>query len=192
MAAGDLTTIANAQGWIPGLDATIGARLITAVSTQIQNWISYQVASQQYARVLNGHGGRQMVLPDPNVTAVSSVVIDGVIIAASTGAPALGYLFDDKSIYLIGARFTRGVQNVAVSYTAGLPSIPLDIEQGCLEWIKVTWERYTTRSAAASLLKANSSEMRFDNDATMGGSSLIAPMPAAVFALLQPYARVYS
>lgn len=191
MAANDLTTLANAQSWVPGLDSTIGARLISAISTQIQNWVSYNFTTQSYTRTFNGRGETRLMLPDYPITAVASLSIDGVSIAAAADATSCGFVFDEKTIYLRGYRFCRGVQNVAIAYTAGYATVPLDVEQACLEWLKSSWERFTTRAAGVSMMKAGGSQIEWGADAFMAGNELIAPMPASVYALLQPYARVY-
>ena len=188
--AADLTTIGKVQAWIPGIDVTTALGLIKAISAQIQNWLSYEFAVQVYTRTFNGVGGARLMLPDYPVTAVSSVSIDGIAVPTSSSTTTAGYVFDEKTIYLRGYCFTRGIQNVLVSYTAGYASVPADVEQACIEWVNTTWGRIE-RDPSVIMMKAGASEIRWGHDAFLAGTRLIAPMPPAVFALLQPYARVY-
>jgi hypothetical protein len=44
---------------------------------------------------------------------------------------------------LRGFRFSRGVQNVAISYTAGYASVPLDLKQAALEAFALTYRQRT-------------------------------------------------
>ena len=46
-----------------------------------------------------------------------------------------GYIFTDIMLVLIGYGFNRGMANVMVSYTAGFATVPLEIEQACIELI---------------------------------------------------------
>jgi len=68
----------------------------------------------------------------------------------------MGFLFDTRRVLLRGFRFCRGVQNVAISYTAGYASVPLDLKQAGLEillWLTAsarTSVRNRTRWAARS------------------------------------------
>ena len=194
MAAGDLTTLANALAWLGLTSDTNGSisRLISAVSTEIQNFLSYQIASQNYTRTFNGRGGDRLMVPDVPMTAVSAVAIDGVSIAASTGPTVSGFVFNDTTIFLRGYCFNRGVQNITASYTAGYLTTPTDIEQACLDWLKTVYDRYSMQRASnVTMQKAGGVEMRWGEDTAMAGRRLLAPMPVAVYALLQPYSRVF-
>lgn len=70
---------------------------------------------------------------------ISSLSIDGVSIPESVnGTP--GYVYDDFSIRLIGYTFTRGVMNVSLSYQAGFPTVPTEIEQACIELVAMRYK----------------------------------------------------
>lgn len=138
MAAPDLTTVANLKAWL-GIPAsnvtedTLLARLVTAESTWIQNWFNRTIWSQVWTETRDGNGNTRMALANKPVTAFTSVAIDGQVIPASTGFGVPGYTFSDSSLYLTGYRFTRGEANVSLAYTAGLTSVPMELEQACLE-----------------------------------------------------------
>lgn len=190
MAAGDLTTATNALQWIglPADDGTV-ARLVTAVSVEIQKFLGYQVASAGYARTFNGVGGRRLMVPDRPLTAVSSLTIDGVAVPLSPDPRTPGFVFDDKIIYLRGwYEFCRGAQNVAAAYTAGYATTPPDIEQACLDWLKLTHDSLDTLPGLKAI-KAGGKELQY-GDATTQMGDITLLMPASIASALIPYRRV--
>lgn len=130
MAAGDFTNLAtvNATGIITGSqnDAYVN-RLITAASAFLAKWANNPILAAYYSRRLSGLGNSVQVLPDTPILSVSSLIVDGITIAASSdGTNQPGYVFDDKALYLIGGAsgqgvygFTRRYLNVWVDYLAG-------------------------------------------------------------------------
>jgi hypothetical protein len=132
MAVGDLTSAAKIKAWrSPPLttDADDGriARVITAASVFLLNELQRALVSTAYQDVVDGDGSHSLVLDQWPVTSVTSLVVDGVTtIPAATSADRSnaaysGYLLYPKTgkLELRGFRFSRGRQNVAVSYTAG-------------------------------------------------------------------------
>ena len=192
MAAGDLTTLANAQAWLvlptptSAQTATL-TRLISAVSTRIQDFLGYQVASQTYTRSFDGRGERKIVLPDRPVAAVSSVSINGQPITPAV-LPGCGFVFDGKSVALVGHTFCRGYQNVTISYTAGYVSPPFDIEQACLEWVSGSFQSQL-RDPAVTEIKAGDTTEKYAIGVTELGETVV-PMPSSIFGALLPYRRV--
>jgi hypothetical protein len=189
MAAGDLTDIDTALAWL-GLpnDDGIGtvAKLVTAISTQIQQFLSRTIAVASYSKAFNGRGGQMLMLPDYPLVSVSSVSVNGSAIPVRSGATP-GYVFSEKTIYLDPPyRFTKGFQNVAVAYRAGYEQVPPDIERACLEWLKIANE---APAANVSMERAGDHEQRFEAQVTKFGRGTI-PMPPTIFAMLQPYCRV--
>lgn len=165
MAAGDLTTLANVRQY---LDVTnddsdaLFARLITAASQYIRTWSNRDFVSQSYTRKINGNGTRSLPFPDYPVSAVASLMINGVNVPASPDNIRAGYVFDDRFLYLIGYQtgpagpgglgyhMAKGFQNVQISYTAGYSPVPLDVEQACIEMIA---SRYKARSRVDEVSK---------------------------------------
>ena len=141
----DLTTVANLEGWLglTNVQAPVPdqlQRLVTATSAGIQAYISRIIRSQSYNETRAGTGGDRLVLKNTPVTAVSSVVVDGQTIPPSPGYGQPGYVFTDTAIILRGYTFTMDSFNVQVSYTAGFPSTPTEIEQACLELCAFRWK----------------------------------------------------
>lgn len=118
-----LTTLAAVKAYLglgtAGQDALIPV-LIARESGQVERWTGRQfpVVTRTSER-LNGTGSRGLALPDSPILSVSSLLVDGVEISAAANAQSTGYLFDDDCLYLTGATFPRGYQNVECSWVAG-------------------------------------------------------------------------
>ncbi|MBR8248689.1 phage head-tail connector protein [Burkholderia cenocepacia] len=197
MATSDLTTLANAKQWVlvntavTGDDAML-TRLITAASQFVQTYLNRTIASTAYNERYTGSGSNTLALPNYPITAVSSVAIRGVPIAASPDGVQVGYTFDDRFLYLIGnvgfSAFPNGSdgqfpkwppRGVQVSYTAGFASTPLDIEQAVLELIGLKYAGDRTHFGQVSKT-VNGEVVSFS----------MADMPASVRTLLNNYRKV--
>jgi hypothetical protein len=82
-------------------------------------------------------------------------------------------------LYLRGGVFPRGVQNVAISYTAGLASVPVDVAQACVEIVATKYKRRTNIEVSAKTL--NGETISFTQ----------ADMPASAKTALDNYRRVF-
>lgn len=132
----DLTDNAEATAYLT--DAGLAApadldKIITGVSAAMQSYASRNFVSQAYAVALDGHGGDRVSLPNTPITVVASLSIDGVTIQPAASALAFGFLFSETQVLLRGYRFCRGVQNVALAYTAGFATIPSDLRRAACE-----------------------------------------------------------
>lgn len=192
----DLSTLAHANSWLgtaQGTDDDSVQRLITAFSTKIQKWLGYNIAQATYVRTFNGEGTRKLYLPDIPVTAVTSVVINSFVIpqgAFLANAQQAGWYFDAYSIALIGYVFHRGFQNITVSYQAGYAAVPSDLEQACLDWIKIAYFRKVSGIGPdVQQIKAGNTSI------TWGAGSLavtdpdLIPIPTGIYVMLQDYQR---
>ena len=183
MAAGDLTSLASVKVWLgiptgsTGDDALLTG-LVTSASQFIQTWLDRQLAQANYTETRDGNGGQRLLFANYPVTAVSSLVIGGTAIAASSGYLTAGYLFTPGEIRLNGYRFCRGFGNIVVSYTAGYAVIPPDIAQAATELVAL---RYRERDRIGHASK------------TINGESVaftIVDMPPSVRTALGQYRRV--
>lgn len=196
MAAGDLTTLANAKAWInvpanlTGDDAML-QRLITAASAFVQTYLNRTIANVAYTERCTGTGSNTLALPNYPITAVSSVAIRGVPIPASPDGVQVGYFFDDRFLYLIGnvgfGAFPDGPDGkfpkwpplgVQVTYTAGFNTTPPEIEQAVLELIGL---KYSDRNHFGQVSKSLNGEVV---------SFSVADMPAGVRTILNNYRKV--
>jgi hypothetical protein len=161
MAFGDLTTLADVKAWLstgqqgfPPTDDGLLTGLISAASQWIQTWLNRQVVSQDWIEIRDGTGGQRMVFGAYPVTAVLSVVVDTLTIspvpAGSQQGFASGYLFSPTVLALRGHCFSRRLQNVALTYTAGYSTVPPDIAQACIELVAL---RYRERTRIGEMSK---------------------------------------
>jgi hypothetical protein len=188
MAYGDLTTLADVKAWLqtgqsafPPTDDVLLTRLITAASQYIQTWLNRRIAVADYLEVRDGTGGQRLQFGCFPVCAVLSLTIDGIAIppapppSPSTGLTA-GYLFSSTELAVRGYFFTRRVQNVAFSYTAGYMTTPPEIAQACIELAAL---RYRERTRIGEVSK------------TVGSGETVSysqkDMSAPISTLLQQY-----
>jgi hypothetical protein len=150
MAFGDLTTLADVKAWLqtgqsafPVTDDALLARLVTAASQYIQSWLNRPIALADYLERRDGTGGEVLQFACFPVTNVLSLTIDGQEISPATPPHAAGYAFTQTQLLVRGYRFTRGVANVVVSYTAGHPATPPDIAQACIELAALRYRERT-------------------------------------------------
>ena len=136
----DLCTVAELKSWLPNQgnndDVTLQS-LITNASLQVLQYIDRPHILSSVLGPLtenyDGNGSDRLLPRNFPITSVSSLSIDGVSIQAATTPTTAGYLWDGRRILLRGFRFCRGVQNVQLSYSAGYPSVPLDLKQAAIE-----------------------------------------------------------
>lgn len=119
-------------------DAVLSA-LVANASAMIESFCNRVFAQASYTETRNGNDNYRLFLAHGPVTAVSSVSIDGVAIAPAASPVNAGFVFDDLMVYIrpggYPCSFTRGVQNVVISYTAGFATIPADVAQACVELV---------------------------------------------------------
>lgn len=139
-AANDMALLADVKTYLSISDSNSDAllqALITAVSTMVQTFCDDNFLSQTYDWVTSGWDSHILPLPYGPVTAINFLNIDAMSIPALTSAPnsfaSFGYFYnpDGQSIRLSGCRFTRGVGNVEVNYTAGYANqaaLPMDLQ----------------------------------------------------------------
>jgi hypothetical protein len=188
MAYGELTTLTDVKAWLqtgqgafPPTDDGLLTRLITAASQYIQTWLNRRIAQTDYLEIRDGTGGQRLQFGCFPVSAVLSLTIDGIAIPPappplpSTGLIA-GYVFSATQLAVRGYAFTRRVQNVVVSYTAGYPTVPPDIAQSCIELVAL---RYRERTRIGEVTRS------------VGGGETASysqkDMSPAVMTLLQQY-----
>lgn len=138
----DLTTLIKFKQYLGlnnGTDDVLIGRLITSESAGIESWLNRVILSASYTHVCSGNGGDTLLLPNYPITAISTLSIDGVAIAASTGVTVAGYVFDEHRVGLRGYVFAKGMMNISITYTAGYATVPSDIEQACNEMVGLSY-----------------------------------------------------
>ena len=169
-------------------DAVLNA-LVANASAMVEQFCNRVFAQASYTDVLNGTGKSVISLRNSPITAIASVTVDTVAQLPAPNAISPGFVFDTQTVYLRGGgypsgsfgfsgSFSKGVQNVVVTYTAGFATIPLDVAQACIELVAM---KYAKRN-------------RIDKQSeTLGTQQTIsytmADVPASVKTALQPYVR---
>lgn len=140
----DFTTIANVLQWLAlptgTPDTALLTRLISACSAAMQTYLNRDIISTNYVDTFDGNGKSGIALRNFPVTAVSSVLVNNISISPASNPVSTGFLFDTYSVNLKGYCFEKGVDNVEISYTAGYSTVPLDIEQACIDWIAYKYQ----------------------------------------------------
>jgi hypothetical protein len=213
MTYGDLCALADVKAWLstggpgspfPSLDDALLARLITAESQAIANWLGRPILSADWIEVKDGlsgpfgpstGSGRESrfqfgMIP---VTAVALVVVAGVTIppistppAASAGQASVsfypseaGYVFSPTQLVIRGYDVPRRAQCVTLQYTAGYASVPPDVAQACIELVAL---RYRERGRIGEVSK------HLGDGATVAYDR--SDIPAKIRTILQPYRLV--
>ena len=176
-----LTTLANVKDWLQINTTTSDAlltRMITAFSDAVANYINRDLGLQAYTITRDGIGGNVLIFQNYPVVTLSSLTIDGIAIPARPAFGSNGYVFSATKVVLTGYIFTKGVQNVTLSTTAGYASIPTELEQAVIEWIA---DRYASRDRISI------------NSKSIAGESIVFAqndIPDPVVAILRPYKKV--
>lgn len=141
------TLKATIQPPLPGNESdVILAYLIRDVSQLIaQQNPDISLASGSVTEYRNGQGNDMIVLRKRPATAITSVKIGGSTVSASTNYGA-GWVFDSESntVWYRDGYFTRGVQNIEITYTAGISSThawAYLLERACLITCATWWGR---------------------------------------------------
>jgi len=193
-APNDLTTLANALTWLgcPSDDASgTLQRVITAVSTAIQNTIGRNIKTASYNEIFDGRGRSRIMVSNWPITAVASVTLGELMQVSvpprSSASP--GYTFSDKFVYVDSPYFyDPGKRNVQITYTAGYTTVPFDIEQGCLTWIKAIMDG-ANYSAALKAMAVGQTKLDFSHAVTKL-DKITALAPPQVVSLVASYRRV--
>jgi len=160
------------------VDDNLLAALITAASAFILDYLSRDIVTAAYTEYRDGPGGHALSMKNYPVTAVSAVEINGVAIPVASDQVSFGYLFDDRQVILRGYTFTRGRQNVKVTYTAGYAAVPADLEQACLELVAYKYRGRDWTGQSSKII---------------GGENItyvVKEMPDSVLGVLKGHARV--
>lgn len=148
MAAGDLTTLEQLNGYKPigqtSQEVTFAGRLISGASNYFRQRTGrdIQVPAATYSAEKHSGDGSAGIYteqyPVTELLAASGVYIDGVLVPQAVNPGDSGWVLVDAKagrIELVGRVFTKGVSNVSLTYKAGFPTIPPDLEQAIIELV---------------------------------------------------------
>lgn len=179
----DLTSIDRVRSALGlntvALDPHIG-ELIAAVSGWIARYTGRDFGpAAEATEFFDGHGGSALYLPRGPVTAVATVTVNGAAIPARPSVTGQGWVRTGQILRLVGHYFTKGVQNVAVTYSAGYAAVPEEIADAATDI--VIWRyRERDREGYTSKTLGNGEVIGFSQD----------DIPASARTVLDTYKRV--
>ena len=148
--------------------------------------------SADYTAWRDGSGSNKIVLSNYPITAVASVVVDGVSIPPSDGISS-GFSFapGGRIVFLRGYRFTMGTYNVQIHYTAGYDDpdgkfpLPEDIAIAVKMYVSA---RFRERDKLGIGAKTLGGESVSSSDSRLGAANTqTGGMPAAASNILENY-----
>ncbi len=155
MAAGDLTTAAEVIAYLGPRaqpDEALIATLVTEASQFIKSYTGNNILSADYTEMRDGLGYDvtypSYVLRQVPVTAVSMVIVDGVVIpAAPTPGPSSpirsGYVFSATKLVIFRYWVPRIPLCVTIQYTAGYETVPADLDLACIDLVAQKYRQRT-------------------------------------------------
>jgi hypothetical protein len=174
-------------GTLSSAQEAVVESLITGSIGAMGAYCNRDFISSQRTEFRDGNGAARMLAVGYPITAFSSLVIDGRQIPASfQGSP--GYFFSNRAIVLIGGqRFTPGLRNVVMTYTAGYGDEvpwPADLKMASVMYV-------TTRLRERDRLGVGSKSLAGESisytDGPSGTSSGSQGIPSAAKTVLTNY-----
>jgi hypothetical protein len=136
MAASDLTTFSAVNAWLASSAVSSQSQvegLITSISRAIYSGLQRpNILPMAYAETLNGNSSSQILLKNWPVISLGSVTLGTMPLIPAPNAASYGYILEpvdptppgrQQNLYFRFGRFHRGLQNVAVSYSAGYQTV---------------------------------------------------------------------
>lgn len=149
------------------------SRLITACSLAMLRFMQRDIVQQTRTDTFNGNGGPVQALRAGPVARVKSVVVNNLPLDSGD------FTCDDFAVYLLnGRRFPRGLQNVQVTYVAGYDSVPVDLQQACIETVGLRWRERDRIGQSSKAMQGETTAFT------------ITDFPPQVLTLMRSYQRV--
>lgn len=182
----DLITVASAKEHL-GITATtwdaVLQTLVTRVSGMVERYCDRTFASTAYTEDYDGDGSEVLLTRQSPIVSVTSVHDDqNREFTSATLIQTTDYYVDTAkaAIKLIGGRFSRGVGNVRVAYTAGYASTPDAVAISVADIVGLYFNRRRSGGIASQSLGGQS-------------TSWLGDWPADIVAALEVYKmRVYT
>lgn len=124
---------------IPASDATeddLLATLIAGISAQIAHYIGRDLVQKTYHEVLDGTGKSVLFLKQYPIVSCLALRINETPIPLANTIHDMGFCLSEQAIYLKGAVFEKGFQNIRITYIAGQETLSPDITLACLMGIE--------------------------------------------------------
>lgn len=162
---------------------TVLTALIQVATGAIHDFLGYDITSQSRSEIYSGDGRKTLYPRHTPITAVSSLTVNGVAISAAASVNTAGYVISNQRIDLRGHDFLKGIQNIALSYTAGYATVPAAVAEAAAMQVHGLFNARTVdpNVTSESVPGVYSASYRQE-----GAGSL----PPAAKMMLQPFVRV--
>ncbi|MBI2560299.1 MAG: phage gp6-like head-tail connector protein [Planctomycetes bacterium] len=133
-----LTTVVNVKAYLGvtgSADDSLIENLIDRVTEFVQRYCNRKFIRSTYDEYYDGNGTVYLFLSSYPIVSVELLEIDAIAKASADYA----IYADAGMIRLKDGKFSEGVLNVHVTYTAGYASIPKDLEQACTEIVAMKY-----------------------------------------------------
>lgn len=177
-------------------DASITARLESA-SAIIESYCNRIFASETVTGEIHDGGSKSIFLRRPPITSVTTVVENGVTLAAADYAI---YAQEGRLLRLSGGwpyQWYWKPRGVVVTYVGGYVTIPFDVRLVCVRIAErafkaaAAWsEAPTGAGAVKSITLAGSDSVTYADSVTQGVAAVASPLTDEDRAVLDPYRLV--
>lgn len=179
-----LTTTAAVKQYMGITGSTMDAQiesLIPRAQAGILNYLQRNIERGSITETRDGNGGIALMLRHTPVVSVESVSVNGVTIPAAASRTATGWWLADRVLVLNGYRFSVGIGNVVISYTAGYDPVPGDIAQCCIEIVALLMKRpdhvdVSSKTLAGETIAYLTADMTPSARAALGNYRRVAPL----------------
>ena len=165
--------------------------LMAACLQGIGNFCNRNFSSQVVTEYRDGNAAKAMQLANYPVTTFTSLFIDGVQIPASVaGMPGYFVPLGGRRIVLNGYRFTAGMRNVVMTFTAGfgddagIAPWPADLKLAFIMFLETRRKERERLGVGSQSLAGQSVSF---TDATSGTSGSSQGIPSAARIILENY-----
>lgn len=158
-------------------DDALLTRLIAAASQWFETQTNRKLLSADYTDTRLGNCGRMIVPANYPVKSITSVTVDGETIPEAAGPTDYGWYLVEGTVYFRNYRLPETAL-VELSYTAGLDSVPADVEQAVIE---IAADRYKYKDRIGAMSKSIAGETV---------SFVAFTVPASVQTVIDAYRRL--
>lgn len=166
MALGDLCTTAQFRAYAriaAGNEDGLIATLISSASKSIAKELGVSFDTTSFVETYDGNGRQSLPLDNKPIVSVATVLVDGVSIPARATPLGTGFFFTINVLYLAGYCFSKGMQNVVVTYATS-PLLDSDLAQACMMIVDY-WYKEHDRSGIRSKTMMSGETIVYDKSA---------------------------
>ncbi len=179
----DLVSLSEMQSYLGLSDADdLLTEINTRVSAAVRAYCGRPFEGTDYAEYHDGEGHDTVFLRRAPVNSIAGLSV------GTSGVLSEDYVFYPEAamIRMASGTFPSGKRNVLVNYNAGDATVPEDVKQAALDWIKAVYDaRGITAASTISSERTGDYAVTYRDDA-----SSAAAMPGSVRDILSLYRHI--